>query len=154
MQKTLCSNSLATLLLSDQHQPESVPSVWCTVFTDILLKTMQIKTNFEWKIEGRKEAVSRLKTVCTWNVPGLWTLNIFAYDIYLCWGTLTKHDCEPLFGHGNTFDRGLPVYGPTPIFYLVKAAEILYLWVVVVAAENHNKMSEMASLKVVIAPCW
>jgi hypothetical protein len=51
-QKTLCSNSLATLLLSDQHQPECVPytsvycSVWCTVFTDKLLKTIQIKTNF------------------------------------------------------------------------------------------------------------
>ncbi len=35
-----CSNSLATLLLSDLHQPECVPyttvyrSVWCTVFTD------------------------------------------------------------------------------------------------------------------------
>ncbi len=51
----------------------------------------------------------RLKTVCTCNVPGLWTLNIFAYDRYLRWGTLTKHDREPLFGHGDTFDRGLPV---------------------------------------------
>ncbi len=42
-------------------------------------------------------------------------------------------------------------YGP--ILYLVKAAARPYLWVIVVAAENHNKMSEMASLKVVIAPC-
>jgi hypothetical protein len=24
---------------------------------------------------------------------------------------LTKPDREPLFGHGNTFDRGLPVVG-------------------------------------------
>jgi hypothetical protein len=56
--------------------------------------------------------VYRLKTVCTCNLPalsGLWTLNIFAYDIYLRCGTLTKHDREPLFGYGNTFDRGLPV---------------------------------------------
>jgi hypothetical protein len=32
---------------------------------------MQIKTNFLWKIEGRKEAVYRLKTLClqcTWYV--------------------------------------------------------------------------------------
>jgi hypothetical protein len=42
---------------------------------------------------------------------------------------------------------------PSYTYCIVKAAEILYLWVVVVAAENHNKMSEMASLKVVIAPC-
>jgi hypothetical protein len=39
-QKTLCFNSLATLLFSCLHQPECVPyttvcrSVWCTVFTD------------------------------------------------------------------------------------------------------------------------
>jgi hypothetical protein len=51
-QKTLGTNSLATLLLSGQHQPDCVLytsvycSVWCTVFTDKLLKTMQIKTNF------------------------------------------------------------------------------------------------------------
>ncbi len=25
------------------------------------------------------------------------------------WAPLTKHDRDPLFGHGNTFDRGLPV---------------------------------------------
>ncbi len=60
-QKTLCYNSLATILFSEQHQPECVPytsvycKVWHTVFTDKLLKTMQIKTNFYWKIEGRKE---------------------------------------------------------------------------------------------------
>ena len=65
-QQTLCSNSLATLLLSDQHQPECVPyasvycSVWCTMFKDKLLKTVQVKTNFLGKIEGRKEAVYRL----------------------------------------------------------------------------------------------
>jgi hypothetical protein len=51
-QKALCSNSLVTLLLSDMYQPECVLytsvyyRVWCTVFTDKLLKTMQIKTNF------------------------------------------------------------------------------------------------------------
>ncbi len=114
-QKTLCFNSLATLFLSGQHQPESVPyttvcwNVWCTVFTDKLLKTMQVETNFKRNIEGHKEAVYRLKTVCTCNVPGLWTLNIFAYEIYLRRVTFTKHDCEPLFGHGNTFYRGRPV---------------------------------------------
>ncbi len=38
--KALCSDSLASLLLSHQHQPECVPyttvcrSVWCTVSTD------------------------------------------------------------------------------------------------------------------------
>jgi hypothetical protein len=65
-QKALCTNSLATLLFFDLHQPECVPytsvycEVWHTVFTDKLLKTMQIKTNFYWKIEGHKEAVYRL----------------------------------------------------------------------------------------------
>ncbi len=34
--------------------------VWHTVLTNKLLKTMQIKTNFYWKIEGRKEAVYSL----------------------------------------------------------------------------------------------
>jgi hypothetical protein len=106
-QKTLCSNSLATIFLSGQHQcvlyTSVYCSVWCTVFTDKLLKTMQRK------IEGHKEAVYRLKTVCTCNVPSLWTLNILGYEIYLRRVIFTKHDCEPLFGHGNTFDRGRPV---------------------------------------------
>jgi hypothetical protein len=61
-------HSLASFLLSHQHQPECVPyttvcrSVWCTVSTDkTQLKTTNIKTIFKWKIEGRKEAVDRLK---------------------------------------------------------------------------------------------
>ncbi len=115
-QKTLCFNSLATLFLSCLHQPECVPyttvcrSVWCTVFTDKYLKTTHIKTNFQGDIEGRKEALYRLKTVCTWIVSRLWTLNIFSYEISLSCGTFIKHDREPLFGNGNTFDRGRPWY--------------------------------------------
>ncbi len=84
----------------------------CSQINYSKVKTMQIKTNFYWKIEGRKEAVYRLETVCTCNVLGLWTLNIFADDLYLSWGTLTKHDREPMFGHGNTFDRGRRPVGP------------------------------------------
>ncbi len=48
----------------------------------------------------------RLKSVCTWNVLGLGAFNIVSYEMSLsCW-TFRKHDREPLFGHGNTFDRG------------------------------------------------
>ncbi len=73
------------------------------------MQCMHITTNFQGKIEGRKEAVYWLITVSTCNVPSLCTLNIFSYEISLSCGTFRKHDREPLFGHGNTFDRGLPV---------------------------------------------
>ncbi len=72
---------------------------------------MQIKTNFLGKIEGLKEAVYKLKTVCSLYMQYTWSVNIkyIRLDMYLRWETLTKPDREPLFGHGNTFDRGLPV---------------------------------------------
>ncbi len=82
---------------------------------------MNIRTNFQGKIEGRIETVNRLKTVCTWNVLGLCTLNIFSYEIFLSCEILRKHDREPLFGHGNTFGRGLPVGGP---FWLLKLRQM------------------------------
>jgi hypothetical protein len=49
---------------------------------------MHIKTIFQGKIEDHKEAAYRLKLI--------------VHEMYLF--------CEPLFGHGNTFDRGLPVF--------------------------------------------
>ncbi len=42
-------------------------------------------------------------------IPGLCTLNIFVYEISLSCGKFRKQHREPLFGHGNTFDRGLPM---------------------------------------------
>ncbi len=92
-QKTLCFSSLATLFLSCLHQPECVP--YTTVCKGIL--------------KAVKKGVYRLKTVRTWIVSGLWTLNIFSYEISLSCGTFIKHDREPLFGNGNTFSRGRPV---------------------------------------------
>ncbi len=38
---------------------------------------------------------------------------MFSYEISLSCGTFEKHDREPLFGLGNTFDRGLPVVNPS-----------------------------------------
>jgi hypothetical protein len=48
-----------------------------------------------------------MQCTCSVNIKyiHLW----YTYYVYLRWGTLTKHDRELLFGHGNTFDRGLPV---------------------------------------------
>jgi hypothetical protein len=72
---------------------------------------MHIKINFQGKIEGCKEAVYRLKL----SVSAMYlvcvhcTLNIFSYEISISCGTFRKHDREPLYGHGNTVDRGLPV---------------------------------------------
>jgi len=66
---------------------------------------MDIKTNFLGKIEDRKEAVYRLKTVCTLSVY----IKYIYYDISLSFRTFRRHDREPLFGHGNSFGRGLPV---------------------------------------------
>jgi hypothetical protein len=64
---------------------------------------MQIKTNFQQKIEGHKWAVFRLKKLSVHALPGLFTLNIFDYEISLsCW-KFRNHHREPLFGHGNTF---------------------------------------------------
>jgi hypothetical protein len=54
---------------------------------------------------AKKLYICRLKTVCKLNVPGLCTLNIFCYEISLSCGTFQN----PLLGHGNTFNRGLPV---------------------------------------------
>jgi hypothetical protein len=70
---------------------------------------MQIKTNFQQKIEGHKWAVFRLKKLSVHALPGLCTLNIFEYEISLSCGKFRNHHREPLFGHGNTFDRGRPV---------------------------------------------
>ncbi len=42
-------------------------------------------------------------------IPGMCTLNIFDCEISLSCGKFRKHHREPLFGHGNTFGRGLPV---------------------------------------------
>ncbi len=53
---------------------------------------------------GRKLSVHAL--------PGLCTLNIFEYEISLSCGKFRKHHRMPLFGHGNTFGRGLPVVVP------------------------------------------
>ncbi len=48
-------------------------------------------------------------------LPGLCTLNIFEYEISLICGKFRNHHREPLFGHGNTFDRGRPV--SLPLFF-------------------------------------
>ncbi len=70
---------------------------------------MQIKTNFQQKIQGHKWAVFRLeKLLCM-----LYQYNIFEYEISLSCGKFRNHHREPLFGHGNTFDRGRPVALPT-----------------------------------------
>ncbi len=73
---------------------------------------MQIKTTFQQKIEGCEceLAVFRLKKLSVHALPGLCTLNIFEYEISLSCGKFRNHHREPLFGHGNTFDRGRPVY--------------------------------------------
>ncbi len=49
-----------------------------------------------------------------WKLPVhaitvLCTLNVFDYEISLSCEKVRKHHREPLFGHGNTFGRGLPV---------------------------------------------
>jgi hypothetical protein len=66
---------------------------------------MQIKTNFQEKIEGHKLAVFRLEKLSVHALPGLCTFKIFEYEISLSCGKFKKHHREPLFGHGNTFDR-------------------------------------------------
>jgi len=50
-----------------------------------------------------------LKKLSVHALPGLCTLNIFEYEISLSCGKFRNHHREPLFGHGNTFDRGRPV---------------------------------------------
>ena len=44
---------------------------------------MQIKTDFQQKIEGHKLAVYRLKKPSVHALPGLCTLNTFEYEISL-----------------------------------------------------------------------
>ncbi len=51
----------------------------------------------------------RLKKLSVHALPGLGTLNIFEYEISLSCGKFRNYHREPLFGHGNTFDRGRPV---------------------------------------------
>jgi hypothetical protein len=77
---------------------------------------MHIKTNFQQKIEGPKGAVFRLKTVyaCFTRIVYI-TYSIFDYEIFLSCGKFSKHHREPLFGHGNTFDRGQPVCGSVEV---------------------------------------
>ncbi len=70
---------------------------------------MQIKTNIQQKIESHKWGVFRLKKPSVHALPGLCTLNIFEYEISLSCGKFRNHHQEPLFGHGNTIDRGWPV---------------------------------------------
>jgi hypothetical protein len=53
---------------------------------------MHITTNFQGKIEGRKEAVFTLKIVCTGNVPGLCTFNQLSYEISLSCRAFRQHD--------------------------------------------------------------
>ncbi len=72
---------------------------------------MQIKTNFQEKTEGHKWAIFRLKKLPVHALPGLCTLNIFEYEISKSCRKFRNHHREPLFGHGNTFDRGRPVVG-------------------------------------------
>ncbi len=81
---------------------------------------MQITTNFQPKIESHKWAVFRLKKLSVHALQGLCTLNIFDYDISLSCGKFRNHQREPLFGHGNTFDRGRPVFLPAsfPLTFL------------------------------------
>jgi hypothetical protein len=50
-------------------------------------------------------------------LPGLCTLNILEYEISVSCGKFRNHHREPLFGHGNTFDRGRPVV-PKNIYLL------------------------------------
>ncbi len=42
-------------------------------------------------------------------LSGMCALNIFEYEISLSCGKFRNHHREPLFGHGNTFNRGRPV---------------------------------------------
>ncbi len=56
---------------------------------------------------------------------GLCTLNIFEYEISLSCGKFRNHHREPLFGHGNTFDRGRPVV------YIIETSRVLCLTSVV-----------------------
>jgi hypothetical protein len=49
---------------------------------------MQIKTNFQQKIEGHKRAVYRLKKLSVHALLGLCTLSIFEYEISLYAGNL------------------------------------------------------------------
>jgi hypothetical protein len=53
-----------------------------------------------------------LKKLSVHAIPGLCTLNIFEYEISLSCRKFRNHHQEPLFGHGNTFDRGRPVVLP------------------------------------------
>ncbi len=46
------------------------------------LKTMHIKTNFQEKIEGRKEAVNRLKTVHEMYLVCVHYSYLYTYDVY------------------------------------------------------------------------
>ncbi len=107
--KALCPKSLASLLLCSLS-PASArkwPGVPCPQLNNS--KTMQIKTNFQQRIEGHKWAVFRLKKLSVHALPGLCSLNIFEYEISLSCGKFRNHHREPLFGHGNTFDWGRPV---------------------------------------------
>ncbi len=70
---------------------------------------MQIKTYLQQKIEGQKLAVFRLKKLSVHGLPELCTLNIFESEISLGCRKFRNHHRKPLFGHGNTFDRGRPV---------------------------------------------
>ncbi len=115
-QKTLCFNSLATLFLSCLHQPECVPYTLCAeVYGALCSQINNSKLCILRQVSKgilkavKKLYIYRLKNVCTWIVSGLWTLNIFSYEIPLSCGTFIKHDREPLFGNGNTFNRGQPV---------------------------------------------
>jgi hypothetical protein len=84
---------------------------------------MHIKTNFQGKIEGRKEAVYRLKTDCTWNVSGLCTLNVFCYEISLCCGQSPCLDIATLsIGAYVCYHIPVPIISVTnPFFSGVKS---------------------------------
>jgi hypothetical protein len=64
--------------------------------------------------KGKRKAVkqlyigSKLSVQCACYVLGLCTLNILGSEISLSCGKFRKHGHEPLLGHGNTSDRGLP----------------------------------------------
>jgi hypothetical protein len=51
-------------------------------------------------------------------LPGLCTLNIFEYEISLSCRKFKNHHQEPLFGHGNTFDRGRPMGSGMGLFLI------------------------------------
>jgi hypothetical protein len=78
----------------------------------VVVPARQAGNRFLGSLKGlqiRAQNVSRTQ-MCTevYGVPCP-QKNLFDYEISVSCGKFRNHHREPLFGHGNTFDRGLPV---------------------------------------------